>query len=67
MKLRLNGEPYQWTSPSTTVADLVAHLGKEGIPVAVEVNKQLVRKRDHANTPLKEGDVVEVVTLVGGG
>jgi sulfur carrier protein len=35
--------------------------------VAVEVNRRLVRRAEHASTRLAEGDRVEVVTLVGGG
>jgi thiamine biosynthesis protein ThiS len=34
---------------------------------AVEVNRALVPKRLHGETPLKHDDRVEVVTLVGGG
>jgi thiamine biosynthesis protein ThiS len=35
--------------------------------VAVEVNKQLITRRLHAETQLNDGDVLEIVTLVGGG
>jgi thiamine biosynthesis protein ThiS len=35
--------------------------------VAVEVNRQLVRRIAHEAHVLHEGDVIEVVTLVGGG
>jgi len=34
--------------------------------VAVELNQRLVRAQQY-NTPLREGDVVELVTFVGGG
>jgi sulfur carrier protein len=67
MHLILNGDRFELPGDSATVADLVAHLGKAGIPVAVEVNKELVRKRHHESTQLGDGDAVEVVTLVGGG
>ena len=50
-----------------TVADLVASLAVPGTRVAVEVNKRLVRRADHAGHQLGEGDRVEIVTLVGGG
>jgi len=36
-------------------------------PFAVEVNKDLVRHRQYDDTPLRAGDTVEIVTLVGGG
>jgi thiazole synthase len=49
------------------VADLLAKLGHDGRRVAVEVNFDLVPLARHAETKLKEGDTVEIVTLVGGG
>ena len=63
--ITLNGETRELAA--TRVDELVEALGLTGQAVAVELNQQVVRKRDHAATPLKEGDVVEVVTLVGGG
>lgn len=50
-----------------TVADLLAVLALPGTRVAVELNRALVRRQDHATTTLREGDRLEVVTLVGGG
>ena len=35
--------------------------------VAVERNRQIVRKDQRASTDVEEGDVFEVVTFVGGG
>lgn len=51
----------------STIADLLSELGLTGSPCAVEVNRMLVPKRRHEETPLREGDTVEIVTLVGGG
>ncbi len=50
-----------------TVVDLLTQLNLSGTRVAIEVNRQLVRRADHAATVLKDGDRIEVVTLVGGG
>ena len=52
---------------AATVADLLATLALPGTRVAVEVNRQLVRRVQHGETRLNDGDTVEVVTLVGGG
>ena len=49
------------------MAALLASLGLDKAPCAVEVNARLVRKSEHPNHALAEGDRVEVVTLVGGG
>lgn len=64
--IKLNGESRSFTN-SLTVADLLRDLGKANRPVAVEVNLEVVPLADHARCQLKDGDAVEVVTLVGGG
>lgn len=50
-----------------TVSDLLTTLALPGTRVAVEVNRTLVRRADHPATILRDGDRIEVVTLVGGG
>jgi sulfur carrier protein len=52
---------------AATVADLLVQLALPGTRVAVEVNRQLVRRIQHGDTRLNDGDIIEVVTLVGGG
>jgi thiazole synthase len=49
------------------VAELVQYLGLRAEHVAVELNKGLVTRARHDQTRVEEGDVLEVVTLVGGG
>ena len=61
----LNGQPEAMTGLAT-VARLVQKRAPRP-PFAVEVNKRLVRRSEYAATELHEGDVVEIVTLVGGG
>ena len=51
----------------TTVAGLLALLEIDPRRSAVELNRSIVRKSEHATTVLSAGDRVEVVTLVGGG
>jgi thiamine biosynthesis protein ThiS len=50
-----------------SVGRLIEREGLGGAPCAVEVNRTLVPKRHYAQHCLKEGDAVEIVTLVGGG
>jgi len=50
-----------------SVAQLVETLGLDEQAVAVERNEHIVRRAEHGQTRLAEGDRVEVVTLVGGG
>ncbi len=66
MQIRVNGEPKD-IPDGITVAALVAELGLAGGPVAVERNRELVPRRDHATTPLAPGDELEIVHFVGGG
>ncbi|MFG0319383.1 MAG: sulfur carrier protein ThiS [Planctomycetota bacterium JB042] len=51
----------------TTVSDLLALLDLRVDLVAVERNGEIVPKASHAETPLRDGDRLEVVTFVGGG
>lgn len=66
MQILVNSKA-QSMADHASVADLVMKLGLGASPCAVEVNKRLVPKREHADTRLDEGDTVEIVTLVGGG
>jgi thiazole synthase len=66
VQITLNGEPRELPEP-LSVADLLRHLGLRPEYVAVEVNKGLVTRSRHDATKIAPGDVLEVVTLVGGG
>ena len=66
MQITVNGEP-RTLDAGVSVADLVRLFNLTPQRVAVEVNEQLVRRATYADTPLNEGDRVEIVTLVGGG
>ena len=50
-----------------TVSALIVELGLDGKPVAVERNREVVPRADHATTVLADGDRLEIVTFVGGG
>lgn len=65
MKLRVNGDE-RAVGAGTTVAGLLAELGFNGL-VAVEVNGEVVRRKDHPDHALADGDVIEIVHFVGGG
>jgi sulfur carrier protein len=66
MTLMVNGQTR--TCPEDmTLAGLVRELGLEKSPVAVELNREVVPRGRHGDTRLREGDRLEIVTLVGGG
>src|SRR5262245_59501500 len=64
--ITVNAEPKTLPDP-LTVADLLRHLGKDPQKLAVEVNRDVIPRTDHATRRLADGDAVEIVTLVGGG
>jgi thiazole synthase len=64
--ITLNGERRELPG-ALTVGGLLRHLGVKPEHVAVEINRDLVTRARHEETRLAEGDVLEVVTLVGGG
>jgi len=66
MQLTVNGE-LRDVPDGLTVRGLVEHLGLTDGPVAVERNREVVPRANHATTPLASGDVVEIVHFVGGG
>jgi len=66
VQITLNGERREVPGP-LSVADLLHHLALKPEHVAVEVNKDLVPRARQAATAIAAGDVLEVVTLVGGG
>jgi thiamine biosynthesis protein ThiS len=66
LQVTINDEPRK-IEPGTSVAALLAELGRDPRHVAVEVNHELVPRATHGERMLSEGDRLEVVTLVGGG
>jgi sulfur carrier protein len=66
MNVTVNGKPTAMDD-GATVRDLLDRMALPGGPVAVEVNRDIVPKARHMDTVLRDGDRVEVVTLVGGG
>jgi len=65
MKLTINGEPREVTA--ATVLDLLTELGLNPQGTVVERNAALVARASYRETILADGDVLELVRLVGGG
>lgn len=66
MLLTVNGESIL-VPEGCTVAGLLELQGLHERPCAVEVNREVVPRREHQAKNFATGDVVEIVTLVGGG
>lgn len=66
MTLTVNGEPRELPD-GMTVRELLQSMQLDPRYLAAEVNREVVPRARHADCVLQAGDVVEVVTLVGGG
>ena len=66
MHITVNGEPRDMAA-GTSIAALLDALAVPRQATAVEVNRELVPRSQHAARLLADGDAVEIVTLVGGG
>jgi sulfur carrier protein len=64
--LTVNGEQTE-VPDDLTVRQLIEQLGLTEGPVAVELNREVVPRAEHASRHVAPGDVVEIVHFVGGG
>ena len=62
----VNGEARQ-VAAGSTISDLLQQLSLDRARVAVEHNRRVVPRAEHATALLNHGDAVEIVTFVGGG
>jgi sulfur carrier protein len=66
MQIEVNGQRRE-VAEGATIATLLGELDVKQPHVAVEVNLEVVPRARHGETTLRDGDRLEVVTLVGGG
>ncbi len=66
MQITLNGEPLQFDA-APTIAELLLHSGHAGRRVAVELNRVIIPRSEHAGRQVADGDAVEIVSAIGGG
>ena len=50
-----------------SVVDIINEMNIDIRTIAVELNEEIVSKADYDKTIVKDGDVLEVVSFVGGG
>ena len=71
MNIHINGEARTFADPAPpaqfTLASLIESLGMKSDCVAIELNRDIVSRDRWPETPLQEGDRLEVVHFVGGG
>lgn len=64
--VNINGHSIELKS-SITIADYLAQNDYKTDRIAVELNEAILPKDSYASTILKDGDVLEIVSFVGGG
>ncbi|MEM6365762.1 MAG: sulfur carrier protein ThiS [Planctomycetota bacterium] len=62
----VNGKSENVARPMS-IAELVRNVDVPANYLAIEVNGEVVPREQHDSTIVRDGDAVEVVTLVGGG
>ncbi len=69
MELKINGEIkiIKSSSEEFILENLLEHLGYKPQLVVVEVNGQIINPKTWISTKIKDGDCLEIVTIVGGG
>jgi len=66
MQVYVNGESRE-LSGTPSLAELITQLDLPAARIAVELNREVVRRADWSGTMLKEDDRIEIVHFVGGG
>ena len=64
--ITVNGKQIQLTS-EMSVADYLEQNNYQINRIAVEMNEEILPKYLYSETRLKDGDIMEIVTFVGGG
>ena len=69
MKLKINGEvkTIEKFNEEVFLEVLLEHLSYKPQLVVVELNGEIINPKAWINTKIKDGDSLEVVTIVGGG
>lgn len=69
MKLKINGEikTIEYSDEELLLERLIQNLGYQPQLVVVELNGTIINPQEWIKTIIKDGDSLEVVTIVGGG
>lgn len=66
MRIEVNGDPRE-IAEGTDLSVLIRDLALAPERIAIELNREVVRRSAWDATPLREGDRIEIVHFVGGG
>jgi thiamine biosynthesis protein ThiS len=66
MKVFVNGDEKDFGA-GVSIADLIEQLDLPVARIAIELNREVVRRSEWGSTMLKDEDRIEIVHFVGGG
>ena len=66
MKVVINGETKE-IAENFNLIELLKHFSLPDERIAVELNKEVVRKKDWENIKINDADKIEIIHFVGGG
>ena len=66
MTIIVNGEKRE-IQTEVTLSELLENLSVPSERIAVELNKQVVRRKDWENVQIADADNIEIIHFVGGG
>lgn len=66
IQIQVNGEQRGWQAEAT-VGDLLRELAIKTERVAVELNLEILDRKEFDQRRLKQGDRVEILSFIGGG
>lgn len=66
MHVQVNGETRDVPN-EISLSELLDHLAMPSRLLAIELNKEVVRRKDWPETRVRDKDVVEIIHFVGGG
>jgi thiamine biosynthesis protein ThiS len=66
LRVYVNGESRE-VQGNPSLAELITELDLPAARIAVEVNREVVRRGEWSNTMLRDEDKIEIVHFVGGG
>jgi sulfur carrier protein len=66
MKILINGESRELTE-SLNLREFLQHFSLPAERIAIELNKEVIRRKDWESVTVKDADQIEIVHFVGGG
>jgi sulfur carrier protein len=66
MRIFINGENRE-IQTEMSISELLNQLSLPSERIAIELNKEVVRRKDWQSIQIKEADKIEIVHFVGGG